>query len=116
MLYLICFFPEQYNGGNNDGDPPLSIPNREVKPISADGTAIPSGRVGSRQFIKSVVEGVLPTALFSFIGLRHLNLNKNCKDCRNSLNSFHLRRFAENSSAFRCSEKQEHLNSAKMQI
>ena len=34
----------------------LSIPNREVKPISADGTAKPSGRVGSRQFIKSVVD------------------------------------------------------------
>ena len=37
------------NGGNSDGDPPLPIPNREVKPVSADGTAIPSGRVGSRQ-------------------------------------------------------------------
>ncbi len=23
-----------------NGDPPLTIPNREVKPISADGTAI----------------------------------------------------------------------------
>ena len=68
MLYPICFFPELYNGGNNDGDPPLSIPNREVKPISADGTAtIPSGRVGSRQFVKSVVERVLSTALFCFM-------------------------------------------------
>ena len=57
----------KYNGGNNDGDPPLSIPNREVKPISADGTAKPSGRVGSRQFVKSVVDRVLSTALFCFI-------------------------------------------------
>ena len=40
---------ETNNGGNSDGDPPLPIPNREVKPVSADGTAIPSGRVGSRQ-------------------------------------------------------------------
>ena len=40
---------EKNNGGNSDGDPPLPIPNREVKPVSADGTAIPSGRVGSRQ-------------------------------------------------------------------
>ena len=39
----------EINGGNSDGDPPLPIPNREVKPVSADGTAIPSGRVGSRQ-------------------------------------------------------------------
>lgn len=40
------------NGGYNDGDPPLSIPNREVKPISADDTAIPSGKVGSCQFLR----------------------------------------------------------------
>ena len=36
-------------GGYSAGVPPLPIPNREVKPVSADGTAIPSGRVGSRQ-------------------------------------------------------------------
>ncbi len=27
------------NGGYSNGDPPLTIPNREVKPIHADGTA-----------------------------------------------------------------------------
>ncbi len=26
-------------GGYSDGAPPLPIPNREVKPVSADGTA-----------------------------------------------------------------------------
>ena len=31
------------------GAPPLPIPNRAVKPASADGTATPSGRVGGRQ-------------------------------------------------------------------
>ena len=41
---------KEKNGGNSDGDPPLPIPNREVKPVSADGTAIPSGRVGDCQF------------------------------------------------------------------
>ena len=30
------------------GDPPLPIPNREVKPNSADGTAFSCGRVGHR--------------------------------------------------------------------
>ena len=30
--------------------PPLPIPNREVKPNSADGTGIPTGRVGRRPF------------------------------------------------------------------
>ena len=44
------------NGGYNDGDPPLPIPNREVKPISADDTAIPSGKVGSRQLCESIQE------------------------------------------------------------
>ena len=28
--------------------PPLTIPNREVKPVCADGTATPGGRVGRR--------------------------------------------------------------------
>ena len=32
------------------GDPPLPIPNREVKPVSADGTAKIRGRVGHRHF------------------------------------------------------------------
>ena len=34
------------------GDPPLPIPNREVKPVSADGTAKIRGRVGHRHFYK----------------------------------------------------------------
>ena len=33
------------------GDPPLPIPNREVKPNSADGTANVCGRVGHRHFL-----------------------------------------------------------------
>ena len=35
------------------GDPPLPIPNREVKPVSADGTAKICGRVGHRHFYKN---------------------------------------------------------------
>ena len=34
------------------GDPPLPIPNREVKPDSADGTAKVCGRVGHRHFYR----------------------------------------------------------------
>ena len=37
-------------------DPPLPIPNREVKLTSADGTAPPGGRVGSCRFSKSPTE------------------------------------------------------------
>ena len=35
-------------GGCCGGVPPLPIPNREVKPASADGTAMQCGRVGRR--------------------------------------------------------------------
>ena len=38
---IIFHFPLSIllNGVYSDGDPPLPIPNREVKPVSADGTA-----------------------------------------------------------------------------
>ena len=36
------------SGGYCGGVPPLPIPNREVKPTCADGTAIQCGRVGRR--------------------------------------------------------------------
>ncbi len=54
----------EINGGNSDGDPPLPIPNREVKPVSADGTAIPSGRVGSRQLSERIIRNGYPLFLF----------------------------------------------------
>ena len=39
-------------GDDGGGDTPLPIPNREVKPASADGTArSPRGRVGRRPFL-----------------------------------------------------------------
>ena len=37
-------------GGDGGGVPPLPIPNREVKPACADGTAMQCGRVGNRPF------------------------------------------------------------------
>ena len=36
-------------GGYSGEDPPLPIPNREVKLTGADGTATPCGRVGRRR-------------------------------------------------------------------
>ena len=44
-----------YPGGLSPGVPPLPIPNREVKPGRADGTAPQCGRVGRR-----LLEGVPP--------------------------------------------------------
>ena len=40
------------SGGYSPGVPPLPIPNREVKPRRADGTAPQCGRVGRRLFLK----------------------------------------------------------------
>ena len=39
------------SGGYCVGVPPLPIPNREVKPDCADGTAMQCGRVGSCLFL-----------------------------------------------------------------
>ena len=43
-----CLFSETYCGGYSGEDPPLPIPNREVKPRSADDTASTCGKVGRR--------------------------------------------------------------------
>ena len=48
-----CQYVTVISGGYSDGVPPLPIPNREVKPVIADGTAY-SGRVGSRLFSKTL--------------------------------------------------------------
>ena len=52
MLLLNCLSQVTYCGGYSGEDPPLPIPNREVKLASADGTAPPGGRVGSCRFSK----------------------------------------------------------------
>ena len=44
---LVIFSQDIYCGGYSGEDPPLPIPNREVKLTIADGTAPPGGRVGS---------------------------------------------------------------------
>ena len=41
-----------YLGGYSVGVPPLPIPNREVKPDCADGTAVKCGRAGSRRLFQ----------------------------------------------------------------
>ena len=44
------------SGGYSRGVPPLPIPNREVKPRRADGTAPQCGRVGRRLFSTAVFQ------------------------------------------------------------
>ena len=64
---MLFGFIAKENGGYNDGDPPLTIPNREVKPISADDTAIPSGKVGSRQLIETFSQKCLEVFFFAHV-------------------------------------------------
>ena len=56
----------KYCGGYSGEDPPLTIPNREVKLTSADGTATPSGRVGSCRFSEHLIEVIQSGVLFIF--------------------------------------------------
>ena len=44
--------------------PPLPIPNREVKPACADGTAMQCGRVGSRLLSDRELQNYCSEALF----------------------------------------------------
>ena len=57
-------------GGYCGGVPPLPIPNREVKPTSADGTAMQCGRVGNRLLLEGSSETkVLGLSFFLLYGL-----------------------------------------------
>ena len=62
--YELCI--EEISGGYCSGVPPLPIPNREVKPACADGTAMQCGRVGGRHFYRS--PGEQSPGLRRFIG------------------------------------------------
>ena len=61
------------SGGYCGGVPPLPIPNREVKPTCADGTAMQCGRVGSRLlFYQSVHLSNQMDAFFIYVPLMGL--------------------------------------------
>ena len=65
-------------GGYCGGVPPLPIPNREVKPACADGTAMQCGRVGGRLLSSWRASGTeVPQALLLvFMGFTSLRVNK----------------------------------------
>ena len=64
MHYNLCI--RRYSGGYCGGVPPLPIPNREVKPACADGTAMQCGRVGGRHFSKEALESKRLEGFFYF--------------------------------------------------
>ena len=57
------------SGGYCGGVPPLPIPNREVKPACADGTAMQCGRVGGRLLFRlgSPEDSNIPGTSFCFV-------------------------------------------------
>ena len=65
---------EIYCGGYSGEDPPLPIPNREVKHTNADGTAPPGGRVGSCRFSESPI-GIVQSGILFFIFVREVQNN-----------------------------------------
>ena len=62
-----CQLKKDTSGGYCGGVPPLPIPNREVKPTCADGTAMQCGRVGSRLLLQSTLKIHFFRVLFLFI-------------------------------------------------
>ena len=66
--FLDSYFSQViYCGGYSGEDPPLPIPNREVKLTSADGTATPSGREGSCRFSESPMIEISSGFLFFYL-------------------------------------------------
>ena len=75
-----CAVSLRDSGGYCGGVPPLPIPNREVKPACADGTAMQCGRVGDRPLSdESPPRGSMrrPGAAFGFLVLGFLWLRLN---------------------------------------
>ena len=56
-----------YCGGYSGEEPPLPIPNREVKLTIADGTATPGGRVGSCRSSTSRLEKSSRDVLYLYV-------------------------------------------------
>ena len=64
---LVCKLSNPLSGGYCSGVPPLPIPNREVKPACADGTAMQCGRVGGRHLFKKSPEDTISSGLFRLL-------------------------------------------------
>ena len=82
IVDIRCYlFSETYCGGYSGEDPPLPIPNREVKLTIADGTAPPGGRVGSCHALIKSFETTVSELFFVFV-VAIIPLTQS--DCRNS--------------------------------
>ena len=88
-----CQLKKDTSGGYCGGVPPLPIPNREVKPTCADGTAMQCGRVGSRLLLQSTLKIHFFKVLFLFIYFAGLpqTISQGFSCLRASRNSFRKR-------------------------
>ena len=77
------FAPQKTLGGYCGGVPPLPIPNREVKPACADGTAMQCGRVGGCLLYFRSSESNDFGDLFSFRRVWHPFRGCTCLKCTN---------------------------------
>ena len=64
---LRACFVNDLSGGYSCGVPPLPIPNREVKPARADGTAMQCGRVGRRLLLMGALVPITEQGHFFFV-------------------------------------------------
>ena len=76
QLSIVNYVSKITSGGYCGRVPPLPIPNREVKPACADGTAMQCGRVGSRLLSNRELQNYISEALFSFFGCLCVNFCK----------------------------------------
>ena len=67
LFSILCMVCHLLLGGYCGGVPPLPIPNREVKPACADGTAMQCGRVGGRLFFWSSGSAMIRSSFFVYI-------------------------------------------------
>ena len=85
---VIALTLQRYSGGYCSGVPPLPIPNREVKPACADGTAMQCGRVGGRHLSRSPVSAMrqgffrcISQVIYQKLAFRCLSAPCSCGSC-----------------------------------
>ena len=81
VVIIVNYVSKITSGGYCGRVPPLPIPNREVKPACADGTAMQCGRVGSRLLSKISLENESFRGFF-VVCIRHFRHFRRCWICR----------------------------------
>ena len=64
--------PYKYSGGNGERDPPVPIPNTEVKPFSADGTWLETAR--ESRSLPDSIRKTLSISWAFFLSNREVNI------------------------------------------